>query len=251
MLPNWLNFGNSGSGGGGPTLADTVTTETTAGQASNPGAAATASRGDHTHGTPAAPAIYDAQVGLHLSSPTHWTKVMGLFNQTIAMAVTLPAMVANKDYAYPLPVLNGTEVFHEARVYVDTPGGANSKIRLALYPVDVHGRPSGLIIQSAELPADVAGYAAIAPGGAGFQLLATPVHKVLVVCSTDGGSGVWPKLYGYNGSPLTWLGMDPGHPVDTPIGHVQWDRAYGAFPANYNGTFGAVSGASICAALFF
>lgn len=35
----------------------TVTTETTYGQASNAGAAATYSRGDHTHGTPAAPTV--------------------------------------------------------------------------------------------------------------------------------------------------------------------------------------------------
>lgn len=42
-------------GGGGGTPADTVTSETSYGTAAAAGAATTYSRGDHTHGTPAAP----------------------------------------------------------------------------------------------------------------------------------------------------------------------------------------------------
>lgn len=46
-----------GGGGGGGTPSNTVVTEQAYGQASNAGAAGTYSRGDHTHGTPAAPAV--------------------------------------------------------------------------------------------------------------------------------------------------------------------------------------------------
>lgn len=42
-----------GGGGGGPSLSGTVTAETAYGASSSAGSAATASRGDHTHGTPA------------------------------------------------------------------------------------------------------------------------------------------------------------------------------------------------------
>lgn len=44
-------------GGGGGTPSGTVVTETTFGQASTAGVAGTFSRGDHTHGTPAAPSV--------------------------------------------------------------------------------------------------------------------------------------------------------------------------------------------------
>jgi hypothetical protein len=63
-------LGNAPSGGGG-TPAGTVTTETTYGQASNPGAASTFSRGDHTHGTQALPtpaaigAVPTSQLGVN------------------------------------------------------------------------------------------------------------------------------------------------------------------------------------------
>ncbi|MGI5233848.1 hypothetical protein [Actinoallomurus sp. CA-142502] len=42
-----------GGDGGGPSLAGTVTSETSYGAAASAGSASTASRGDHTHGTPA------------------------------------------------------------------------------------------------------------------------------------------------------------------------------------------------------
>jgi hypothetical protein len=45
----------AGGGGGGGTPSNTVVTETAFGQASTAGAATAYSRGDHTHGTPAAP----------------------------------------------------------------------------------------------------------------------------------------------------------------------------------------------------
>lgn len=51
---------DAGGGGGGPALSGTVVTETAFGQASTAGVAATASRGDHTHGTPAAPSVPSA-----------------------------------------------------------------------------------------------------------------------------------------------------------------------------------------------
>jgi hypothetical protein len=44
-----------GGGGGGPSPSGTVTAETSYGASSTPGSAATYARGDHTHGTPAAP----------------------------------------------------------------------------------------------------------------------------------------------------------------------------------------------------
>lgn len=46
-----------GGGGGGGTPSNAVVTETSYGQASAPGAATAYSRGDHTHGTPAAPSV--------------------------------------------------------------------------------------------------------------------------------------------------------------------------------------------------
>jgi hypothetical protein len=45
----------AGGGGGSGTPSNTVTTETTYGQASSAGGSSTYSRGDHTHGTPTAP----------------------------------------------------------------------------------------------------------------------------------------------------------------------------------------------------
>jgi hypothetical protein len=45
----------SGGGGGGGTAASSVVAETTFGAASAVGVATTYARGDHTHGTPAAP----------------------------------------------------------------------------------------------------------------------------------------------------------------------------------------------------
>lgn len=47
----------SGGGGGSGTPADTVAAETSYGQSSVAGSAGTYSRGDHTHGTPAAPTV--------------------------------------------------------------------------------------------------------------------------------------------------------------------------------------------------
>lgn len=50
----------AGGGGGSGTPSNTVVTETTFGQASTAGAASAYSRGDHTHGTPAAPSVPSA-----------------------------------------------------------------------------------------------------------------------------------------------------------------------------------------------
>lgn len=49
-----------GGGGGGGTPSNTVVAETSFGQASMAGASANYSRGDHTHGTPAAPSVPSA-----------------------------------------------------------------------------------------------------------------------------------------------------------------------------------------------
>lgn len=51
--PEGVDWQPGGGGGGGGTPSNTVVAETTYGQASNAGAAADYSRGDHTHGTPA------------------------------------------------------------------------------------------------------------------------------------------------------------------------------------------------------
>lgn len=50
----------AGGGGGSGTPSNSVITETAFGQASNAGAAVAYSRGDHTHGTPAAPSVPSA-----------------------------------------------------------------------------------------------------------------------------------------------------------------------------------------------
>lgn len=61
----------------GASPADSVTTETTAGQSSSAGAATTYSRGDHTHGTPA------------LGSHTHpESDVVGLVSDLASKAAT-------------------------------------------------------------------------------------------------------------------------------------------------------------------
>lgn len=62
-----------GGGGGGPALATTVSAETTFGISSSPGAAITASKGDHTHGSPTNPvpaheALADPHPGYLLES---------------------------------------------------------------------------------------------------------------------------------------------------------------------------------------
>lgn len=51
-----------GGGGGGGTPSNTVVAETSFGQASGAGASTNYSRGDHTHGTPAAPSVPSAAV---------------------------------------------------------------------------------------------------------------------------------------------------------------------------------------------
>jgi len=56
--PTGVDWEAGGGGGGSP--SNTVVTETSFGQASTAGAAATFSRGDHTHGTPAAPSVPSA-----------------------------------------------------------------------------------------------------------------------------------------------------------------------------------------------
>lgn len=55
---------NSGGGGGGGTPSNTVVTETAFGQAANAGTASPYSRGDHTHGTPAAPSVPTASASV-------------------------------------------------------------------------------------------------------------------------------------------------------------------------------------------
>jgi hypothetical protein len=50
--PEGVDWQPGGGGGGGGTPSNTVVAETSYGQASTPGAAATFSRGDHTHGSP-------------------------------------------------------------------------------------------------------------------------------------------------------------------------------------------------------
>lgn len=65
--PELLDY-EPGGGGGGGTPSNSVVTEQAFGQASTAGAAATYSRGDHTHGTPAAPTA--ASVGAVPTSRT-------------------------------------------------------------------------------------------------------------------------------------------------------------------------------------
>lgn len=58
--PTGVDWEPGGGGGGGGTPSNTVVAETTFGQASGAGASTNYSRGDHTHGTPAAPSVPSA-----------------------------------------------------------------------------------------------------------------------------------------------------------------------------------------------
>lgn len=58
--PVGVDWEPGGGGGGGGTPSNTVVSETSFGQASSAGASTNYSRGDHTHGTPAAPSVPSA-----------------------------------------------------------------------------------------------------------------------------------------------------------------------------------------------
>lgn len=85
-----------GGGGGSGTPSNTVTTETTFGQAAAAGAATTYSRGDHTHGTPAAPSV-----------PAAATTVQAGTSYGVGSAVGTAASYAREDHQHGTVALTG------------------------------------------------------------------------------------------------------------------------------------------------
>src|SRR4051812_48957980 len=86
-----------GGGGGGGTPSGTVVTETAFGQAAAAGAATAYSRGDHTHGTPAAPSV-----------PAVATTVQSGAAYGTATAVGVGTGYAREDHQHGTVALTGT-----------------------------------------------------------------------------------------------------------------------------------------------
>lgn len=92
-----------GGGGGGPSLSGTVAAETSYGVSSSAGSAATASRGDHTHGTPA----QDAGVLLRQALvPSGRVETRSRLDVGIASTT----ITSGTLYLVPIWLLNGTVV---------------------------------------------------------------------------------------------------------------------------------------------
>lgn len=116
-----------------PTPADTVVNETTFGNSSNPGTSPLLSRGDHTHGTPAAPAIPTASV----TNPTAIV-IAG------ATAIGAGTTWAKSDHAHAGPGFGS--------VTAQTSFGASSGNGAAATPArsdHTHGTPAAPTIPSA------------------------------------------------------------------------------------------------------
>lgn len=90
--PELLDYEPAGGGGGGGTPSNSVVTEQTFGQAPTAGAAVTYSRGDHTHGTPASPAV---------PGPAITVVSETAFGQ--AQAVGTGALYARNDHTHGTP----------------------------------------------------------------------------------------------------------------------------------------------------
>lgn len=91
--PALLDYEPAGGGGGGGTPSGTVVTEQAFGQASTAGAAVTYSRGDHTHGTPAAPA----------AAPGPATTVVTETSFGQASAVGVGTLYSRNDHTHGTP----------------------------------------------------------------------------------------------------------------------------------------------------
>jgi hypothetical protein len=90
----------SGGGGGGGTPASTVVTETSFGQASAVGSSTNYARGDHTHGTPAAPSHPSlSTLGWSASGHIGTQSSVAAFNATGA-AQTVQATVEGSVLTY-------------------------------------------------------------------------------------------------------------------------------------------------------
>lgn len=141
-----------GGGGGGPTLSGTVTAETSYGVSSAAGSAATASRGDHTHGTPSlsssaatASAVGDAAAAGSATVPARGDHVHGRESFGAATAQTSygassgngsAATPARSDHTHGTPALTSSASGNSAVGDTATVGTATAPARAD----HVHGR---------------------------------------------------------------------------------------------------------------
>jgi hypothetical protein len=116
-----------------PSAAGTVVAETSFGQASSAGAAATFSRGDHTHGTPAAPSVPNAASSVVSETAYGQSTVVG-----VATAY------AREDHSHGSPALTAATPAAETI-------GASGVVGVAATPAradHVHGMPGAAIAGS-------------------------------------------------------------------------------------------------------
>lgn len=204
---------NAGGGGGG-TPADTVTAETSYGQSATAGIATAYSRGDHTHGTPAAPTLsglggqqqlvvrraYVTSGDIQLPNVgSTWTLLGGL-------SLSIPAQVG--DYV------------ELALIMMINPGNSDNFLDAA---VVVSGSAVRYASNGTGTPASE-GWPALYPSPGGFRTTGAIFSVVAEAGDLDGGNMTFgiasvgpgnsvagdPKIYASTAYPFAWRAINHG-----------------------------------------
>jgi hypothetical protein len=165
--------------------------------------------------------------GRHLTGAVCWQKYY-----MIAPNAGDVQMLPGEDWLLPVPPPSERLSSDAFAFFVSLAGDATSRIRLALY--DMTTFPAGrLIDQTGEVNASVAGQNTIAFPLGSYSLCQSTRYAVLA-CATG---VLYPRVFSAaNPLPFSWMGCRADG--RTP-GMARFTRAYGAFPAVYNGVFSA------------
>jgi hypothetical protein len=197
----------AGSGGGGGTPSNTVVTETTFGQSSTAGVVTAYSRGDHTHGTPAAPSI-----------PAAATTVTDETTFGISPAVGVAVPYARQDHTHGTPAAPSIPAA-ATTVTDETTFGISPAVGVATpYARQDHTHGSPTAPTAASVGADPAGTGAaqaaavaatIADAKAarfGLQLVTIETGAVTTDFSVNAGVAVFVLVFCTRSVTLTTLG---------------------------------------------
>ncbi len=216
----------TGGGGGGGTPANTVVTETSFGQASTAGISAAYSRGDHTHGTPAAPSVPSAAgtvtsettFGQAASAGAAATYSRGDHTHGTPAAPSVPsaAVTVALETSFGQAAVTGTATRYARE---DHSHGTPSVTPLTLPNTTTPAAPVNAVSIFARDDQGHAGLYAIGPNGNEFDVL----HDTWLVVRNNTGS-IIPK-----GTPVYFTGIHPGG--DTPTVSPARANAAGTMPA--------------------
>jgi hypothetical protein len=161
-------------------------------------------------------------LGRHLTGATGWQKCYGVGLYSTALIV--PAGV---DVAIPVPPPSEDLSVDAISFYISIAGDATSLMRTALYDMEVF--PGGTLL------AEAAEFAPIAVGTQtrtfGAVTLKRNGRYAILICS----SGlVLPTIYAGTPATMSWMGTIN---YGVTVAQVNYTRAYGAFPAIYNGVY--------------